>query len=162
MREFRLVLDDQDVPRKRGDRRVGGRHGYRRLGARQVQLDRGAQPRYRVQPDLPARGPDDARGGGQAQPGGVGLGREERLEGALPLLGVHAAARVGQRDPHEAAAGRKVVELARFQDDVDGGDGQHAAAWHGVARVGGDVDQYLLQRSAFGVHRLDVGRDVDV
>jgi hypothetical protein len=96
-----------------------------------------------------------------ALPGG--LGREKRLEGALHHLGRHAAAGVGHLDQHVLAA-RHLVRQDRGQAGVGGADGQHAGAVHGIARIDGQVQQYIVE--LVGIDQgtpqsvLDIGGDL--
>jgi hypothetical protein len=95
---------------------------------------------------------------GQAQAGAPTdrLGAEERLERAGQCVGVHAVARVRHRDdrarPEQAAA------VLRQERVADGGgpdcDGDRSAPVDGVARVGDEVDERVLD-----LHFVDLGVD---
>ena len=101
--------------------------------------------------DVAARVGDDAVHGREAEPGALarGLRGEERLEGAVGDVGLHAGALVG--DPHGDG-----VALA------GDGDAQRAAVGHRVAGVDGEVHEHLLQARAVGEDRGQVVADGDL
>ncbi len=145
-----IVLDDQDAARihaqARG-RRILLAPLHAGVGARQVDLDRGADPRLALDLDAAARLLDEAVDHGEAQAGAAPrtLGGEEGLEDALDHRLLHAAAGVGDRQHHAIAVGRVV--------DVAGLDGQDAAlVGHGVAAIDGEIDQ-----RRFDLGRIDEG-----
>src|SRR5690606_41863658 len=87
-----------------------------------------------VDADVAAGGAHQVLDHRQAEPGAPGgvLGAEEGFEDLPQHLCVHAVATVGQVDAGHAV----VIEDAHLEP---------AAVGHGVARVGGDVEQHHLQ-----------------
>jgi hypothetical protein len=124
---------------------------------RQQHAERRAQAGLGVDVDGAAGPGHDAVHGGQAEPGAapLRLGREERLEQPVQGGPVHAHAGVGHPEPDVAAGrqGRPPGGVGLVDLDVAGVDGQPAAARHRVARVHGQVDQYLLELAPVGLDR---------
>ena len=140
------------------EREAAGR-SRRRVDARQEDAEGGALADGAVDDDLPARLRDDAVHRRQPEAGALArlLGREERLEDARARRVVDARAGVAHRE-HDPAADwhAGVVRRGRVLDvDVLGGDGEHAARRHGVARVDDQVDHDLLELSGVGAHRAE-------
>ena len=84
------------------------------------------------------------------------------------VAGVHARAGVAHREHDPAADGHALFLRLGGVGDVHvlGGDGEHAARRHGVARVDGEVDHDLLDLAGVGVHRAEAigerGAQLDV
>jgi hypothetical protein len=156
LRDLRLVLDDQHATDHRWRALPVHRRHRALLGRRQVQVNRGAHPRLRLQRDVAADALHHARRGGQPQPGRGGPGGEERLQ--RPPAGLVAHARTGVLDDHvHQPAGRRALgELARLDDLVGRRHPQHAAVQHRVPGVRRQVHQRLLQRATLGLDRPDV------
>src|SRR5947208_1947902 len=114
--------------------------GRRVLRARVVrcrhagEFEGGGQPAARRlgQPGRAAVRGDQAVHDGQAEPGAVRVGGGEAQEGALPVLGAHARAVVGHRDPRPGRNRRR-------------SHGHVPSRAQRVERVGDQVVEHLLQ-----------------
>src|SRR2546428_639605 len=86
------------------------------------------------------------------------LGREERLEGALPRLLVHAKSRVADLEQHVRAGGRGRMHRNELgvQRDVACRDAQPAAGRHGISRIDREVDDDLLDLSRVGHDEVEL------
>src|SRR5690606_31185666 len=104
---------------------------------------------------------DDPVTGGQPEAGAFAgrLRGEEGLEDLLEDLPSHADARVG--DGHlDVGARRDLFTGERPVPGVDdaarGGDGERAAAGHGVASIEGEVQQHLLEGARIDPHLAEL------
>ena len=155
--DFRIVLDEQDrlsrPTRPRDDRRRPARPDF---GGAEVDREAGAAPRAALDGDHPRVPRDDAVDRGEAEPRAAPdrLRREERLEDPPDRLRRHADAGVlgGDDDPlaGEEADGAPRLVLAHLAPL--GREDEAAAVGHRVPRVGGEVDQRLLELRAVGEH----------
>jgi CHASE3 domain sensor protein len=90
-----------------------------------------------------------------------GLGREERLEGALHHLRRHSATGVGDADA-DIFAGPDVAHLIGREGYVGRAHAHQAFAFHRVARVHREVDDRILELVRVDVDRPHVRREVDL
>ncbi len=143
--DFLIVLDDEN----RGGRLVGGRRRLRprqrrivRLATRQRQGHHRALGEIASNLDVAARLRNETIDLAEAESRSFSgrLGGEKWLEDAVERFGVHAVAGIGDlyRD-HRVAAPRS---------HLAGADRQSPAAGHGVASVGGDVEDRRLKLGA--------------
>ena len=104
---------------------------------------------------------DDAVDGSEAQSGAFAalLGGEERLEDAR--RNVLGDAESGVADgQHDVVAGRHGCVFV-FDEDVAGFEQKLASARHGVAGVGGEVHEHLLELFGVGLNGPEIGRQLD-
>jgi hypothetical protein len=158
-----LVLDQKHrlpAGRASGLRRMAPADQRKRAGIderRQEHRDQSALTRLGVELDVAAGLSHDAVHGGQSQPGplALGLGGEERLEGAGDHLRGHARAGVDDPQAHVGARRRR-GQLGRvlvLNGDVGGVDLQHSPGRHRVSCVDRQVDQNLLHLTLVGQYR---------
>src|SRR5262249_53551745 len=123
---------------------------------RQIELDRGALADLAVDLDMAAGLLDEAidLAEAEARAASLGLGREERLEGARD--DVRAPAAAGVADAAHAVLARGDLAVLRGIGVVEEGvgdlDGELAAVRHRVARVDGEIEQRALELA-----RIDEG-----
>ena len=140
---------------------VADRLGDRFLDPRQVDLENRAAVRLAVDRDVAVGLLDGAVDGGKAEAAALArrLGGEERLEEPRARLVVHADAGVADRQHHVGPGLHAHVLAGRLvQIDIGGLDHQLAAARHGVARIGRQVDDHLLHLRRVGFDAPDAGQ----
>ena len=128
------------------------------LGAgneRQVDVEGGTNLQFRVNRNMPAALLDDSINRGEAQSGAVFLGGKEWFEDARFDFRIHARAAVGDRKQHILPRGH--LGRAAMADVVFHVNGQGAAVGHGVARIGREVQNHLLELSLVGIHQAKIG-----
>nr|GEU28229.1 hypothetical protein [Tanacetum cinerariifolium] len=149
---------------------LGFQHGvrvFRLARARQVQLDGRALAHLAVDLDVAARLLDQAIHHRQAEAGALAfrLGGKERFERLRQHLCRHAAARVADGN-HDVLAGRDVgmaLAVRAVEQGIVDFDGEPAGAFHGVARIDGQVQDRVFHLGhvdgsapqAAGHHGLD-------
>src|SRR5690348_9236543 len=129
------------------------RKGIRCFGdPREVNLKRGAEPWFTVNPDVATALAHDSVNRRQAKSGAAAFffGGEKRFEDAADGFAVHATAAVGDAQLHvRAGANVNVLVGIRFAElDVGRFHFQAAARRHGVASVGHKVQHDLGQMAA--------------
>ena len=162
-----LVLDQEDpfvLAVQVGHRHLRLELGFLLLLLRgKVDLERGAVSRFAVHVDPAAVLLNDAVDHRQAQAGSLArtLRAEERFENPLDGFGVHAGARVGDRETDEFPGPRLGYRLAVSLVDlhVFRADRKLAPVRHGVARVDRQVHDDLLDRHPVRADRPQVGME---
>ena len=170
MPDRRFVLDDQDGPRAALAVEAGAKNG---CGSPPMANSGGSAsgraianvvptPRWLSTRDAAAALGDDRVDGREAEAGALAarLGREVRLEEPRQHVRRHALAGVGETQHHFRRRQHVVPDLVGAQLDARG-DAQLAALGHGVAGVGGEVEQHLLDLAAVGDDPLRLGRRLD-
>ena len=84
------------------------------------------------------------------------LGREERLEKVLENLGVHADSRIADPESGILPFLQAAFDTSLRRIDKRRLDAELASVGHGVARIGSQVDQHLLQLIRIGLDRNTV------
>jgi hypothetical protein len=165
--EHLLVLDEEnrlgapETPRFLHDLDLGLRRKARE--DRQIETELGAPPRLRIEIDESVVGGDDAVDHGEphARSTGSSFRREERLEGAIARLRIHADALVADRDADVEVAVRLRRDLSNFVARTDGRrDAQLAAVGHRVAGVDAEVQKRLVELVLIGVDQRQVGSEI--
>ena len=149
----RFVFDNQNALRSDGghDRGVLVRRSAARVHRRRREEDAEGRAlgRFAGDPDEPVELLDDAVDGGESEPGPAPhfLRGEERFEDVRAHVGRHAGAGVAHLERHVVARRHRKVSRRerRVRVEVAGDDAEFAAVGHGIAGVGGEIDQDLLE-----------------
>ena len=145
----------------RGVAAGGFANGGTRIDARQIDRERGPFARLALHIDGSAVLFYDAINRGQAQAGSPPalLGGEERFKYVLPRLVGHAGAVVADGQQHGGTA--QHLRLSNARDfrrfHVGCANAQPAAARHGIARVGRQVDEDLAHLVRIRLHQPQRG-----
>ncbi len=133
--------------------------------ARQVNAEGGAHADLAVDDDRAARLLHDAVDRGKAEARALAhlLGREERIEDFLKMLGLDAGAGVAHLAEHIFAAGKPpVLQRQQFAlAHIRGADRDLAAVGHRVARVHREVHDHLENLALVGLHEPQVAAVLD-
>ena len=130
------------------------------LRAGQVDLEGRALAHFAVHLDVPAALFDDAKDGGQPQPGALSLllGGEEGLKDASLDPIVHAHARITDGQQHVLAGLGLHVQggVGLVENHVGRLDGQGASSRHGIASIDRQVGDHLVDLRRVGLDRPQV------